>query len=694
MTATAETGHPQPAGRLVFTALKRAALSSRFHVYAACTLLVVLTSYFLGKDMLWDTMYYHVYAGFSALHDRFHQDYFAAGPQGYFNPYAYVPFYLLIRSSLTPLADASILAVLQSGILWLTYELATALVPDEAPKTRVAIGVLAAVFAFANPILISEFGSSFIDVTTAEVALAGWLALVAAVRAPGAVKIALGALLLGAASALKPTNAVHAVAGGTLLLFLPGGWWRRLGYSGLFAACVASGFVLVNLPWSIHLVRHFDNPVFPLLNGLFRSPEFSTASILDYRFIPVSFAAALLRPFAITLPVPMIQYELAAPDLRYALLAVLALAVIGRWGLGGVRKRAVPAPSAQSLPSSRMLAALGCGFAVDWTLWLTVSGNGRYFIPMACVAGALCVGLVFRVLAAWPKARNYALASIFSLQLLGVYLGGSYRVHLPWIDGPWYSVAVPAKLAAQPNLYFMVGTQTNSFIIPDLPAGSGFINLGGNYLLMRNGPNGRRVEALIRRFAPHLRMIERNPRSDAAWHIHLPNRSSVNDVLEPFELKVRSGQCANIVVRGVPILYTMMVGHRGATDPPPSARHIEYLLTCSVVRAQSRADAPLPGQREADRAFDHLEDACPALFLPSRPGDRIAGGPRSGRYFSRIYSDTGVVAWITHGTVEFQKLIGGREERAGSERMWARGVPHVACSRSGSGFLRMLRPSP
>ena len=694
MTQMAATGCPRHAGRAARAALKYVARSPRLYVYTVATLLVVLTSYFLGKELLWDTMYYHVYAGFSALHDRFRQDYFAAGPQGYFNPYAYIPFYLLIRSSLTPLADASILAVLQSAILWLTYELAIALVPDAPPRTRVVIGVLAAVFAFANPILINEFGSSFIDVTTAEVALAGWLALIAAVRAPGAVKVVLGALLLGAASALKPTNAVHAVAGGTLLLFLPGGWSRRIRYAGLFAAAVASSFVLVNLPWSIHLVRHFGNPVFPLLNGLFRSPDFSRASILDYQFIPASVGAALLRPFAIILPVPMIQYELSAPDLRYALLMVLALALLVRRGWRTARQRARPAPEAPLAPAWRMLAALSCGFLVDWTLWLTVSGNGRYFIPMACVAGVLCVVLLVRLLAARPKGRAYALAGILLLQLLGVYFGGGYRVHLPWIDGPWFSVAVPAQLATHPNLYFTVGTQTNSFIIPDLPAGSGFINVDGSYLLRRSGPNGRRVEALIRRFAPHWQMIERNPRSDAAWRARPPNRSSLNDALEPFGLKVRGGRCANIVVRGVPVLYTVMVAAHGVSAHPPAPRHTEYLLTCPLVRTQHRVHGLLPGQPEADRAFDHLEQACPALFLPARPGDRIAGGMRSGQYFSRIYSDTAVVAWITHGTVEFQKLVGGREERAGSERMWASGVPRVACGRAGRGFLRVLRPPP
>src|SRR6185312_12870362 len=102
--------------------LQRAIVSPRFLVYASCTLVAAFASWLLGKDMQWDTLHYHLYAGFSALHDRFGRDYFAAGEQSYLNPYIYVPFYLLATSGLPALTVATVLAVIQSAILWLSYE--------------------------------------------------------------------------------------------------------------------------------------------------------------------------------------------------------------------------------------------------------------------------------------------------------------------------------------------------------------------------------------------------------------------------------------------------------------------------------------------------------------------------------------------------------------------------------------------
>src|SRR5271163_2382740 len=132
------------AGRAVkIAAAHGAGAPYRLPVYMACTVLAVLINYLLGKDMASDALSYHLYAGFSAVNDRFAQDYFAAGPQSYFNPFAYVPFYGLARSGMSSLSISSILAVAHSAILWLTYELAISLCPSDDRRVQLMFGVCA-----------------------------------------------------------------------------------------------------------------------------------------------------------------------------------------------------------------------------------------------------------------------------------------------------------------------------------------------------------------------------------------------------------------------------------------------------------------------------------------------------------------------------------------------------------------------
>ena len=72
-------GRPLP-GETAICARGRGAALYRLPVYIACTALALVINYLIGKEVGWDTLNYHLYAGFSAVNDRFAQDYFAAGP--------------------------------------------------------------------------------------------------------------------------------------------------------------------------------------------------------------------------------------------------------------------------------------------------------------------------------------------------------------------------------------------------------------------------------------------------------------------------------------------------------------------------------------------------------------------------------------------------------------------------------------
>ena len=369
-----------------------------------------------------------------------------------------------------------------------------------------------------------QFGSSFADITTAELVLAGALVLIGAIRTPSAWRLASAGCLLGAATALKLTNSLDAVSLAVVPLFLPVRWPKRLGFAVVYGLSAGVAFALVSLPWSIQLQRHFGNPVFPMLNGIFRSPDYSTAPIMDFRFIPPSFVAALWRPFLMIAPLRLVHVEKPAPDLRYALLLVLAvLLLLARW-VGRSRGGQAAVPAGGSV-ESRALLALGCAFLINWAMWLRLFGNSRYFIPMACVAAVLVMALACRLLMAWPRVLSCAIAAMLLVQIYQVRAGAAFRAPYPWEGRQWFDVSVPHSLASQPALYFSVGVQSNSFVVPYLPAGSGFINLEGDYVLGPDGANGTHIRKLIARFAPQLRVLDLDSRVGAVHHSDVPHLS-------------------------------------------------------------------------------------------------------------------------------------------------------------------------
>ena len=669
----------------------RLVTSPRFLVYSCCTLLALLVCYHLGKDMAWDTLDYHFYAGFSALHARLGQDYFAAGPQGYLNPYIFVPFYLLNISGLTALQVALILAAVQSAILWLVYELALAVSPPAEPRSHVAIGTCAVALAFANPILINQFGSSFTDVLTAEIVVAGWLLLVRAIRTPSTMRVVCAALLLGCATALKLTNALHAVSAGVMVLFIPGGWRARLRHAALFAVGGVAAFAAVATPWALGLERHFGNPFFPLLNGVFRSPQFTTARIIDYRFIPTSFGAALWRPFAMIAPNDMIHVEWAAPDLRYALLLLAAALSLLVWGWKRRHGEAALQAGVARDGSGRALAALGAGFLFDWVLWLMGSGNSRYFIPMACVAAVVAVALIFRVGSAWPKVRNYLLLTAFLVQFYQLHFGTQYSSNIPWNGEPWFQVVVPQSLASEPELYFSVGIQSNSFLAPYLAPGSGLINLEGDYTLGPDGAVGKHIETLVRRYSPRLQILIRDGRRDAGYDASLPKLVNASDALEPFGLQLDTSLCQRIVVHGMSSSPIATSTGRSPLKQSLAQATTAYYVACRVVTQKARDPALVSAESNANLALDHLEDACPALFQPRRPASYLLGDSKDGYIWARQYGDTGMLAWVDKGWMHFQRFM-GQQGYAGPESAWEKAPLRVACGLGAGGdySLRVL----
>lgn len=655
----------------------RARSTPRRAVYVAATALALLTAYLVGKDMGFDTLDYHLYAGFSALHDRFGRDYFAAGPQSYLNPYVYVPFYLLATSGLPGWVAAGLLAVEQSTILWLTWELALQVSPAESPQASWALAVGALVLAFANPILINQFGSSYADIATATLVLAGWLLLLRAINRPGMAGVACAGLLLGVASALKLTNSVHALSAIVVAAFVPGRGRDRVRYLMVFGCCMAAALVTICAPWALQLEHHFANPLFPLFNGIFRSPQLPTDALVDHRFIPSTMAEALWRPLQMIAPVRMVDDEVAAADSRYAVLLVLMIAyvvsrVVGRLG-------ATHSDRAAPCARARALVALACGFLVDWILWLAASGNGRYFIAMACVAAVLVMAIAYRVLARWPKFRTYAFAVIFGSQTMLLIMGAALGGGVPWSGGRWFDVTVPAAMAETPALYFLYGDPTNSFIAPFLPKDAGFVNLGGSYVLGPDGANGVRVNSLLRQYAPRWELILRDPRQSEPGKPGFAAFAYANAALESFGLRADPEGCARIAVRDV--------------APGVSTG---YLLSCHVVPDERDQAIQAVARRRVDVIFARLEDACPALFRPRNPVTEDYPINRHDQVWVRRYANTGLMALVGRGVVQIaDRTRGGPATYVGPQSAWEQAAVQLECGwRNGRYFERRVPVAP
>lgn len=653
-------------------------------VYVACTLLAVAWTLYAGKDVPWDALHYHVYAGFVALNDRLALDFFPAGPQTYLNPYSHVPLYLMVHAQWPSVAVGITFACLHSVILWMTYELACAVSRRDDGTAPAIVTLPAVALALLNPVLLQETGSSFTDITTGALALGGYAALANAFAPSRLHLVALGGALLGAAAALKLSNAILAlIPAFALVLGCAAAGRQTLRAPLVFAVCVCLAILAVGGPWAWRLWQALGNPFFPMLNDVFQPSVHTKAlvhdaaasnqslgdaivrlfnSMRDPRFLPSSLAEALVRPFDMLQARRMVHTETLAADARYA--AVVLLPILG---LAAAAWRRWRYPRAETDSDGAAFACLATAFSIGWVLWLTISGNSRYFLPMACVAAVLITAGLHRIFAGAPRALAYSLVIVGSVQALLLTQSAEFRWSPQTWNGPWVEATIPRKLQTEPYLYLPMDSQSQSFLLPSLASGSAFMGMSAG--IKPEGRDGDRARALIEANLSRLRMLKLVQAIESDGRPVAPAPSTFDHALQGLGLRVDTSDCDYIRYKGNPDVLEK-------AGPRSGPRDQVYLYTCRVVPGSGPTLAELERKRIADVVLDRVEAACPTLF-PSG-----GSSTRSGAIWRRNYAD--VVIWVNdEGFVRFTDLIRGAGDivALGREEDWIESPQKLTCWR-------------
>jgi hypothetical protein len=639
----------------------------RLSAYATSLVFSVAFTLLLGKDVHWDALNYHLYLGYSALNDRFALDFFGAGAPSYLNPYAHVPLYLMMRAEWSAPWMAVALAAFHAMVLWLTFEIAMVAGLRDGRLALPRFAMLALLLAVLNPVLLQGLGSTMTDLSTGVFVLAGWLAITRALRYGGFPAVAAGGALCGIAAALKLSNAVFAIAAVPALLLMPGTFSIRARGIAVFCVVCGAAFAAVSYPWSSQLWREFGNPLFPFLNQYFLSPDFVTTPIRHERFIPLDWQAFVLRPFEMLSASSNVHIEPRAPDLRY----VVLMAVVVAWMSGGWLLRSVPSymsgRSGQSGEPGAQRALLGLlvGLAIAWCIWLSISGNSRYFLPMACVASVVLVLVLQRLFAVWPTATIGLILSMLAVQVVQLSLGTDLERGGGRWEGPWLRIAVPDRLRNEPHLYLSPSFLSGSAFLPYLHPQSGMINVGGVNVIGPRHPGGDRAQRLIEKNANRLRLLLPLPEGVVTEHTPASPPPSLRAYFRRFGLRIDGTDCEFMRVE------SNVRGERLLLKDP-----WKHFITCRLVSAPDERLAYERDVSVVDPIFDRVEDACPNLFYPARPVTQEF------HYWSRTYHLTSeMLLFIDEGRVKyFLWLRGGDPIDIGSVEDWRKGAPPIDCS--------------
>jgi hypothetical protein len=487
------------------------ALSARVHprwlvsfVVIACSMaLGAAYAGFAGEDVNWDWQNYHHYNVWALLNGRYDHDVVPPGFQTYFNAYIYFPWYYL-RETLPPIAAGTIMGAVHGLNLALIYWLARCVLGNAA---SVMITAAILLLAASGPMTLSETGTSFADILTAIPIIAGLILLLAHDDVRPWPYIGAG-LLIGLALGLKLTNIVFAIGLGPAALAAS----RPLLAMIYIAIGGAIGTLLGGGAWGLMLWREFGNPLFPLLAGLFPSPELPSVTILDRQFIPRSFLDGLAYPFY-WLMGDYRSSEFPFRDARFAILMLL-----------------IPLTIAAHLKAGRTLFSrrewqLILFFATAYAMWLALFAIHRYIVALELLIAPLIVIILLRCCSALGLSVRFA-----GLASLTIAIGAALWLQpADWWRRPWstpYRPAIPVELK-QAATYLLLDKPL-AVMAPFLPAGSRFYQLAD--IAMPIMPNGK--------FDRRIREAMTMPLPGGVWAMHIKGRPPRNEALATYGLVI------------------------------------------------------------------------------------------------------------------------------------------------------------
>jgi len=629
-------------------------------IYIACILLSIVWTLLCGKDMNWDQLNYHFYSAYNLLDERLHKDFMAASIQGYLNPLAYVPFYLMVMHNWHSILIASALACAHSLNLILIYRICiTSIAPNHAgARTTAALGTL---LAFLSPVYLLEAGTSFIDITTALPVLLGLLLTLRCRQLhtgqPWTHPALLAGICLGVAAGLKTTNIIFGPACPIALAFLITDKKTLWKHTLLLIAGTLFGVLLTYGYWGWSLWKEFRNPFFPFFNSIFHSPDFFPISFKHQRFLPLGFIDYLTLPFRMIELRRWVYLENFVPDLRFAALFLAGgIAII----ISYLQRRN---KCSQQTFSSEARATTAF-FLGSYMLWVWSSGNGRYGIVVSMLCGPMIAQVLYHLKDVQSKTTNLILGVLITAQCIHIAQGETRWSNEPWTS-EWFDVHIPESLESEPALYLNIGSLSNSYLFPYLAHDSVFSNPVGQVSINFKSPGGTRLRNLINTHNGRIKLLSTLPVDIDQLSARQQVISTMNTEIAQLGLETNSEHCT--------ILFT--AGDNGAPFSAPARLHSSQrqILVCDANKRTFTSNE-IEERTQIEREFERVRSWCPELF-----GDYSSVVERLPDRWSQYFVETDITLMLYHHQFLTAIPLEHRRLKLGWQADWQTAKSTFAC---------------
>jgi hypothetical protein len=515
------------------------AIDRLFKAWYFCALIMLICggvgvlSVALGPDNYWDLRYYHLYAPWAYLHDRYLYDVGPAQEQGFLNPTADLLFYGLISSSLneTPRLIAFIMGAMHGINAAVLFAISSHVIRPIQAFDRWTLTAVAWLIGVSGAGFVSLVGTTTNDLTSSLFVLGALLGVlkVAGPRNERAARLGFAGsgLLAGIGIGLKYTSAIYIPGLGAVALLVA---IRRRKVGGLiaFGGGALVGFLAVAGHHMFILWHDFGNPTFPYLNQIFHSPYWEPEAVRDARFLPQDFLQLITYPFYWTTVDTYIVAEPPFRDWRGAIAYVAMAAGLAAFAVSFVRN------GYRWAETSTRTCDLDLVFMfviLSYFCWVLGFGYYRYAVPLEMLTGVVTIGVLIRL---FEDRRLRIISAVMSL-----ILAAATTVYLDWGRGRYGDRYVDVRVPGLPaNSVVLIATwDPVAFFIPFAEPTAQYLGIENNYLELSQD----------NKLASEVKRIMRTPgRPKFILSIDEFNASKLNRVLGQFGLRLSALPCEPI----------------------------------------------------------------------------------------------------------------------------------------------------
>jgi hypothetical protein len=492
----------------------------------------------LPTDGTYDFKNYHFYNGFAAFHDRRALDIAPAQLQTtFFFGLDTVYYSIFTRLNDHPALINILLSIPYSVAAITIFSMARLFARPgfASPNLASAAAAVVGLTGVATLSTLATTESELVPGLAILIALARWLHLETAGRNTIWSGLALGGVA-GISVGLKLTQAPlfvgMAVAIAARHTIGKGSALREafaFGVGGLIVFAALDG------AWLWGNAKAYGNPIFPLMNNLFRSDLVEPTPWTDLRFMPKTALMAALYPAYWAFHSSNDVSELAMRDPRILLGCASALVIV--FGVGGRWLRSRTAPQIGGLES--LALALAIMFLVSYALWEKVWSIYRYLAIQESLVGVLVLAALPMALGA--RGKPLMLSGLFALAVIWTVR----TTHYPWWDrthrGP-QAISVHLPPLEPDAMVLFLDSQPYAYLVPSMPNSARAIGVNNN--LVHPGGSGRLwnvIEAAVRDHQGPLWGVEDPADSPGAADVSLSSLGLARD-----------GECVSLIANMEP----------------------------------------------------------------------------------------------------------------------------------------------